>query len=102
MDIKWNIITDEIRNNPCEPGEFFPCLNELVLLNVGNGGMILGYLKVDKLDECGNEYSWYDCYDDSKVASTHDLNVKAWLHVTVVDDAMWRRRNGIQMESNYG
>lgn len=95
MDFKWNHITEEMRKNPCNPGEFFPCLNEVVLLDVGNDGIVLGYLKADKLDECGYEYSWYDCHDDSKVASTHDSNVKAWLHVTVVADAIWRSRNGI-------
>jgi len=81
MEIKWNLITDEMRNNPCEPGKFFPCLNELVLLNVGNGGMILGYLKVDGLDEHGYKYSWYNSLNDNRVASIEDPKIKAWLHV---------------------
>lgn len=95
MDFKWNHITEEMRKNPCNPGEFFPCLNEVVLLNVGSNGMILGYLKADKLDECGYEYSWYDGWNDSKVGSTHDPKVKAWVHVAVVADAIWRSRNGM-------
>lgn len=95
MDLNWNLITDEMRNNPCEPGEFFPCLNELVLLNVGNGGMILGYLKVDGVDEHGYKYSWYEDWNDTKFASIDDPKVKAWVHVAVVADAIWRSRNGI-------
>lgn len=95
MNFNWNLITDEMRNNPCEPGEFFPCLNELVLLNVGNDGFILGYLKVDGLDEHGYKYSWFDVEDDSRVAYTDDPKVESWIHVAVVADAIWRSRNGV-------
>lgn len=95
MERRWNLITDEMRNNPCEPGKFFPCLNELVLLDFGNDGITHCYLKVDKFGKYGYEYSWYDACDDSKIASTHDPKVKAWLHVGVVPDAIWRSINGI-------
>lgn len=95
MDIKWNLITDEMRNNPCEHGDKFPCLNELVLLNVGNDGIVLGYLKADEFSVHGCTYSWYEDWNDIKFASIDDPKVKAWVHVGVVADAIWRSRNGM-------
>ena len=94
--MNWNIITDEMRNDCCANNEKFPRLNELVLLNVGDKGIILGYLLADKIGEHGWEYSWYDNWDNNKIASIEDPKVKAWRYTDISPDTIWRRYiNGI-------